>query len=72
MFPYQFLLFSIQEKSIGIVKFFDFWVLTDIHVLGCFQHDFTILRKCLSVGVCYTNFVAALKQKTNGRNCMKF
>ena len=53
------------------MKIFDFRFLTDLHILGWFEHDFTIFTKCLSVGlstrVCDTNFVAALEQEVMGR-----
>ena len=51
----------IYEESIGIQKIFDFQLLTDLHALRCFEHDFTIFAKCLSV--CHTNFVVVLEQK---------
>ena len=46
-----FLLLSISGKRIGIVKIFDFLFLTDLHVLRCFEHDFAIFTKCLSICV---------------------
>ena len=43
------------------MKIFYFRFLTDLHALRCFEHDFTIFAKCLSV--CHTNFVVVLEQK---------
>ena len=43
------------------MKIFDFQFQTDLHVLGCPYHYFTIFTKSLSV--CDTNIVAALAQK---------
>ena len=37
------------EESIGFVQIFVFRFLMDLQVLGCFEHDFIITRKCLSV-----------------------
>ena len=53
-----------EEESIGIVKIFVYRFFTDLHVLGCPKHDFTIFTKCLSL--CDTNFVATLEQKQIG------
>ena len=61
---YQFLLFSIfyirrKYWNSGSIRL---RFLTDLHVLGCSEHDFTTFTKCLSVclSVCDTNFLAAL------------
>ena len=62
---FYFLLYPSQEENIVILKIFDFRFLTDLHVLECPEHDFTIFTKCLSV--CDTNFVAALEQKQMGK-----
>ena len=46
---FYFLLYSISDENIGIVKIFDFRFLTYLHTLGCIKHDLTIFRKCPSV-----------------------
>ena len=71
---FYFLLDSIKEKNIKIVKIFDFRFLTDLHVSGCPEHDFTIFRKCLSVyrSVCLSVlFCGRCNLRTNGRKLMK-
>ena len=53
-----------QEKSIGIEKIFDFWFLTDLHVLERpEQKTFQNVRLSVCLSVCGTNFVAVLQQK---------
>ena len=52
----------IYKEDVGIVKIFDFRFLTNILILECAEHDFTISTKCLSV-YAFINFVAALEQK---------
>ena len=47
------------------MKILDFRFLTDLHVLGCLEHDFTLFTKC--VCVCDTNLVTALEHKLIGR-----
>ena len=67
------LLYSMQE-SIGIEKIFDCRFLMDLLLLGCPEYDFTIFRKCLSVGLCscvWHKFSGLARAKTKGRNCMK-
>ena len=49
------------EESVGFVQIFDFRFLMDWHVLGCPEHDCTILGKCLSV--CDKNFVGSVAQE---------
>ena len=67
---YYFLLYSKWGKNIGIPKIFDFRFLTDLHVLGCPEYDFTIFTKYLCV--CDTNFVAAVAQKLMDRIAWDF
>ena len=42
------------------MKIFDFQFLTDLNVLGCPEHDFTIFYKMsVCISVCDTNFMAS-------------
>ena len=45
-------MFQQQEKSIGIVKIFVLWFLTDLHVLRCPEDDFTVFPKCQTFSLC--------------------
>ena len=45
----HFFLYSTSEESIGIMKTSDFRLLTDLHVVGRPDYDFTTFTKCLSV-----------------------
>ena len=65
---YYFLLHSIQEEIIRLVKIFGSWFLSDLHVLGCLEQDFTIFTKYPSVYD--TNFVATYAQKTDEPKCI--
>ena len=68
---FYFLLYSIEEKTIEIVKIFDLRFLTDLHVLGLPEHDFTVFTKCLSVCVC-DKFSGGPGAKTDRQKCTKF
>ena len=67
---------GIVKIRIGNVKIFYFRFLTDWHLLGCPEHDFTIFTKCLAAcrSACLfdTNFVATLEQKLMGRFAWNF
>ena len=57
------------------MKIFDFWFLTDLHVLKYPNHGFTILTKYLSVcsRVCvWHKFCGRARARTDKRNCTKF
>ena len=58
IYIFHFLLHSINEKSIGILKIFAFRFLKELHILECPEHYFTIFTKCLPVYD--TNFAAKL------------
>lgn len=69
--------FFMHKKNNKIVKILFFSSITDLHVLGWFEHDLAILWKC--VYVCITHLVSALPQeRMHGistsyfiRNCRK-
>ena len=50
-YHYYFLLYYTDEEKTEIVKILDFWFLTDLHILRYPEHDFTIFRKCRSIGM---------------------
>ena len=55
------------------MQIFDFWYLTDLHVLGCFEHDLTILAKYLfSLPACDAKFMAPLAQKPINGNALNY
>ena len=60
---YYFLLHSMKGEILDLTTF------NYLYALGCFEHDFTIFIKFLSV---LHKFCGCAREKTNGWNCIKF
>ena len=51
------------EKSIVFVKIFNFRFLTDLHILGCSEHNFTTLKKIsVCASICCVSIMTILWQ----------
>ena len=64
------LLYSAQEQSIGIENIFELRLLTESHVFGCPEHDFTMSTKCLWHKCCGHASVKKWWTKLHGILCL--
>ena len=68
---YTFFLYTISEESIEIIKSFIFWLLKELHVLLCPEHDLTFYEMSVSLYVTQ-KCCRHTGTKTTGRNCTLF
>ena len=70
---FYFLLYT-SEESIGFTKIFDIRFSMDLQVLRCPEHDLTIFRKCMSIGLSVylsPKFCGHCISRTNAGKLMK-